>query len=971
MTYIPRAVLCLSVFFSILCSSAFLSHESHAAAPLVVNSIADPGNGVCDAAECTLREAIAAANATAGDDTITFASDVSGTINLTGALPVLSTNITLTGPGANLLTVKRATGGDYSVFAINGGVAVTISGLTITNGKASGGGGIFVGPTGTLRNRLVLERSVVTGNTAGNGGGVFNQGISSVIDSTISDNFSSSPGGGLWNGETLYVKRSAIIRNTTNSYLGGGGILNRESAGVSIENCDVSANNAVGSGGGVNNQGLMFAVNSTIVDNTISTSGTGGGITGGGGLTMGNSIVFRNRNSSYDSPSADISGTFTSRGHNLVGSRAGSGGYIASDLPDGTDPQLGTLQNNGGFSPTHALLPGSPAIDTGSNALAKDSNDVPLIVEQRGTTRFFDAHGDGEATTDIGAYEYDATFPNVHLSSTTFAAAEGTTANLIVRRRGLAGAGESVNLIIADGTATAGANSDYEFPAGATIATDGTQATVTVSFAEGETEKTVSLTINDDTLDETNETIKFSLAAPSGSIFLGSPRTALLTITDTDAPPTIAINDVEIREGRSGIKSAVSTLTLSTASALPVSVKYALADGSATVNSDYVALPISGTNIALNKPASQSSTDADAVAARAVDGSISDYYGAYAARTNREAQPWWQVDLGTNQLIGEINVRGNSGIPNVPFRDFYVFVSDTPFASASLSETLNQPGVSSYYYFRADNNKPGTTVPVGRFGRYVRVQLGYTDKLILTEVEVFASDTLTFAPGETVKTITVNVAGDTIAETDETLFINLSNPRNATFTDAQGIVTIHDGELVVSGVLAPVADAYVKGATPTTNYGTMEELQVKRTYNAGSGRGRQSFLRFDTSSVTGTIGRATLRVYGRLNALTPGNRDIPIAVFPVSAEWDELVIDWTNKARPNLPQELRRATVPDDTPRWYEFDITDFINAERAAGRTTTGVLLRNMTSGEAGDFYTVFNSREAAANQPQLVIEQ
>lgn len=60
-------------------------------------------------------------------------------------------------------------------------------------------------------------------------------------------------------------------------------------------------------------------------------------------------------------------------------------------------------------------------------------------------------------------------------------------------------------------------------------------------------------------------------------------------------------------------------------------------------------------------------------------------------------------------------------------------------------------------------------------------------------------------------------------------------------------------------------------------------------------------------------------------------------------------------------------TVTDDTTRWYEFDITNFINQ----GRATTGMLLRNMLRGEAGDIYTVFNSREAAENKPQLVVQQ
>jgi glucose/arabinose dehydrogenase len=172
--------------------------------------------------------------------------------------------------------------------------------------------------------------------------------------------------------------------------------------------------------------------------------------------------------------------------------------------------------------------------------------------------------------------------------------------------------------------------------------------------------------------------------------------------------------------------------------------------------------------------------------------------------------------------------------------------------------------------------------------------------------------------------------------------------------------------------LAPIADAYVKGATPTTNFGSVADLQVKRTLNPGSGKGRQAYLRFDTSSVTGEIKSATLRIFGRLNALTAANQNIPLAVFPVSTAWEENTLTWDNKPLPNQPEELTRTVVTDAVARWYELDITAFIQAERTAGRTLTGVLLRNMLRGEAGDFYSTFNSRETTtANAPQLVIQQ
>lgn len=230
------------------------------------------------------------------------------------------------------------------------------------------------------------------------------------------------------------------------------------------------------------------------------------------------------------------------------------------------------------------------------------------------------------------------------------------------------------------------------------------------------------------------------------------------------------------------------------------------------------------------------------------------------------------------------------------------------------------------------------------------------------------SGTLNFAPGETLKTVSVTIKGDTFIEADETFFVTLATPAGATLARSAATGTITSDDFAPT-TLAAIADAYVKGATPDQNFGALGELQIKRTLNPGSGKGRQAYLRFDTSGVTGTITRATLRVYGRLNAV---NTNVPLAAFPVSnATWTETGLTWANKPAPNAPSALAQVVVTDTTARWYELDITSFIQQERAAGRMVTGVLLRNMIAGANGDYYTVINSREATANQPQLVVER
>src|SRR5262249_35476796 len=120
---------------------AFAGVLSAQAATYVVNSTAD--TNVCDNTTCTLRGAINAANGNSGADTITFS--VTGTILLESALPNLADDVTISGPGANVLTVKRdpAAATLFRIFTLNSGTT-TISGLTISGGLLpDGGGGIL------------------------------------------------------------------------------------------------------------------------------------------------------------------------------------------------------------------------------------------------------------------------------------------------------------------------------------------------------------------------------------------------------------------------------------------------------------------------------------------------------------------------------------------------------------------------------------------------------------------------------------------------------------------------------------------------------------------------------------------------------------------------------------------------------------------------------------------------------------
>jgi hypothetical protein len=142
--------------------------------------------------------------------------------------------------------------------------------------------------------------------------------------------------------------------------------------------------------------------------------------------------------------------------------------------------------------------------------------------------------------------------------------------------------------------------------------------------------------------------------------------------------------------------------------------------------------------MALAQNASQSSDLVGGVAARAVDGNVDGQWSnGSVTHTALETQAWWEVDLGKAAVIETVRVWNRTDCCSARLRDFYVLVSDVPFASTDLATVLAQDGVSAY--FVADTGGSPTAVDVARSGRYVRVQLSLENYLSLAEVEVFGS----------------------------------------------------------------------------------------------------------------------------------------------------------------------------------------------------------------------------------------
>ena len=344
-----------------------------------------PGDGVCmtGSGSCSLRAAVMTANANPGSDTINIPADASAyTLTytgvgedaaLTGDLDIAD-DVDIVGAGAKSVTIDgNATD---RVFHIVQPVAVSISGVTITNGGAiNAGAGIYNATAASL----TLEGVRVTGNVsqsaagAAGGGGVTAAGPTLISDSSIDNNH---------------------VIGVVNA-IGGGMVLN---AAV-LTNVTVSGNTLTPST--PNGSGIYIGGATSLNNVTVSLNSGGPGVTrgpGGSSPTVRNSILAANSPSDCSASSVPI----VSLGYTLFGTLSGCAVTSGpGDIVNPT-PMLGALADNGGDTPTHALLAGSPAIATGSPDVPGSMTATACeALDQRGGPRGVPIG----TRCDIGAYE--------------------------------------------------------------------------------------------------------------------------------------------------------------------------------------------------------------------------------------------------------------------------------------------------------------------------------------------------------------------------------------------------------------------------------------------------------------------------------------------------------------------------------------------------------------------------------------
>ena len=327
---IPAARLMRAVLLCLGALLAFGPALAAQAAPqtFLVTKFTDSADGTCSSSDCSLREAIIAANANPGEDTITvpggsFTLGIAGPGEDMSATGDLDLRESVVFQMAGTATISLLNDWSDRAFHILPNITVTMSKFVIAGGKLPGGSG------GALLNQgtLTLSDSTFNNNTAANGGAIANTGTLALSNSTVSNNSASSGnGGGILSSGTLTLNSVTVTSNNAPAGNGGGLAV----AGFATLNTSSVKSNGALAGGGIVSSATLELNSSTVSNNTAS-SGGGGGIFSSGTLTLNKSAVYGNTAAGGARGGGILNnGALAATNTTISGNTASSGGGLAN-----------------------------------------------------------------------------------------------------------------------------------------------------------------------------------------------------------------------------------------------------------------------------------------------------------------------------------------------------------------------------------------------------------------------------------------------------------------------------------------------------------------------------------------------------------------------------------------------------------------------------------------------------------------
>jgi hypothetical protein len=566
---------------------------------------------------------------------------------------------------------------------------------------------------------------------------------------------------GITGNPTVVIADLTVANGWTYGSPGGG--ISVAGGALTLDHVTLSGNSAVGEdrsdslydaggnglGGGLYVQGATVTLDLCTVSGNSAWGGTGGdvgrgGVGAGGGLFVSGGMVYVNQSivegnlaGGGDGGSPPWYYDFTAGGDGGTGE--GGGIVVAAGSLEIHQSSIFDNAAIGGGGGVGTYTYGQPGGSVGGGLsiafAAPPLADLDTFTESNAINNVADID-----PNISGPYSLNGTWvpPLVISNVSVLEGNSGTTAFVFtVSLSAPSSQAVSVNYATADGSATAG--SDYQAVSG------------TLTIPAGQTTGTITVLVNGDRLGEPNETFFVNLSSPTNATI--SDGQGMGTILDDE--PRISIGDKTVMEGNTGSTSATFTVILSAAYDVPVTVQYATANGTAAAGSDY----------------------------QAASGTLT-------------FAPGETTKTVTVQVLGDRLPESNE--------TFFVNLSGPTNAAIADGQGVgtivdDEPRISISDVTKAEGRKNHTTL----FTFTVRLSAAYDQAVTMSfrtvDGTATTSDgdyvaktgTLTFAPGETTKTITIEVKGDSKKEADETFYLDLfGNSSNSLFNWTRGIGTI-------------------------------------------------------------------------------------------------------------------------------------------------------------------------------------